>query len=109
MARQMAMPGSQIVRPAVAELKPKAKLGLDQLRACMDESGREAPDSPANIPVGARGVTLDEWRERLRKTEVINVEGNPRQQFKRILEDLQSAKVIDVWEGFVWLAWRGVT
>jgi len=104
MARLMATLGSQIARPAVAKLKPKAKLGLDQLRACIDESGREAPDSPANIPVGARAVTLEEWRERLRKTEVINVEGNPRQQFKRILEDLQSAKVIGVWEGFVWLA-----
>ena len=103
MARIMATPAGQIVRPAVAKLKPKAKLGLDQLRACIAEAGREAPVS-TNIPAGARGVTLDEWRDRLGKTAVINVNGNPRQEFKRIHEDLQSAKLIGVWEGFVWLA-----
>ena len=32
MARIMAKPTNQIVRPAVAKLKPKAKLGLDQLQ-----------------------------------------------------------------------------
>ena len=103
MARIMATPANQIVRPAVAKLKPKAKLGLDQLRACIAEAGREAPVS-TNIPAGARGVTLDEWRDRLGKAGVINVEGNPRQEFKRIREDLQSAKLIGVWEDFVWLA-----
>jgi hypothetical protein len=104
MARLMAMPASQIVRPAVAKLKQKAKLGLDQLRACITEVGREAPVSPNNIPARARGVTLDEWRDRLGKAGVINIKGNPRQEFKRIREDLQSAKLIGVWEGFVWLA-----
>jgi hypothetical protein len=54
--------------------------------------------------LGARGVTLDEWRDRLGKTAVINVKGNPRQEFKRIREDLQNAKLIGVWEDFVWLA-----
>jgi hypothetical protein len=102
MARLMATPINQIVRPAVAKLKPKAKLGLDQLRECIAESPREAPVS-THIPAGARGVTLDEWRDRLGKAEVINVKGNPRQEFKRIREDLQSAKVIGVWDGFVWL------
>ena len=87
----------------MAKLKSKAKLGLDQLRACIAEAGREAPVS-TNIPAGARGVTLDEWRDRLGKTGVINVKGNPRQEFKRILEDLQDAKLIGVWEDFVWLA-----
>ena len=103
MARLMATPAGQFVRPAAAKLKPKAKLGLDQLRACIAEVGREAPVS-TNIPAGTRGVTLDEWRDRLGKAEIINVKGNPRQEFKRIREDLQNAKLIGVWEGFVWLA-----
>jgi hypothetical protein len=102
MARIMATPSGQIVRPAVARLKPKARLGLDRLRACIAEEGREAPVS-TNIPAGARGVTLDKWRDRLGKAGVINVDGNPRQQFIRIREDLQSAKLIEVWEEFVWL------
>jgi hypothetical protein len=106
LARILAKPAGQIVRPEVAKLKPKAKLGLDQLRACIAEAGREAPVS-TNIPAGA--VTLDEWRDRLGKAAVINVKGNPREEFKRIREDLQSAKLIDVWEDFVWLAQWGVT
>ena len=57
-----------------------------------------------NIPPGTRCVTPDEWRDRLGKTAVINVNGNPRQEFKRIREDLQNAKLIGVWDGFVWLA-----
>ena len=52
---------------------------------------------------GPRGVTLDEWRDRLGKAAVINVKGNPRQEFKRIREDLQNAKLIGVWDEFVWL------
>jgi hypothetical protein len=103
MARLMATPAGQIVRPAVAKLNQKARLGLEQLRACIAEVGREAPVSPNNIPAGARGATLDAWRERLGKAGVINVNGNPRQEFKRIREELQSAKLIGVWEEFVWL------
>jgi AAA domain len=103
MARILAKPTSQIVTPGVAKLKPKAKLGLDQLHACIAEVGRDAPVA-TDIPAEARGVTLDEWRNRLGKAEVINVKGNPRQEFKRIRLDLQNAKLIGVWEGFVWIA-----
>jgi AAA domain len=102
MARQLAKPVGQIVSPAMAKLSAKTKLGLDHLSACINEAGREAPVS-TNIPAGARGVTLDEWRDRLGKAAVINVKGNPRQEFKRIREDLQNAKLIGVWEDFVWL------
>jgi hypothetical protein len=103
MARVLATPASQITRPGVAKLKPKTKLGLDQLRACIAAAGREAPVS-TNIPAGVRGVTLDEWRDHLGKAGVINVKGNPREEFKRIREHLQSAKLIGVWEDFVWVA-----
>src|SRR5262249_3623655 len=80
MARLMATPAGQFVRPAAAKLKPKPKLGLDQLRACIAESGREAPVS-TDVPAGAKGVVLDEWRERLGKVWVINVKSNPPPQF----------------------------
>jgi hypothetical protein len=94
---------NQLGGAAAAKLKPKAKLGLEQLRACIAEIGHEAPVSP-NIPAEAKGVTLDEWRERLRKAGIINIDGNPRQQFIRIREDLQNGKLIGVWENFVWIA-----
>jgi AAA domain-containing protein len=100
--RLMVALSSQIVRPAVAKLKPKAKLALEQLHECIAEAGQEAPISN-NIPPGTTGVMVKEWRDRLGKAGVINVDGNPRQQFIRIREDLQSAKLIAVWEDFVWL------
>ena len=102
MARVLAKPTNQIVSPAMAKLSAKTRLGLDHLSACINEAGREAPVS-TNIPAGTRGVTLDEWRDRLSKAAIINDKGNPRQQFMRIREDLQNAKLIGVWEGFVWL------
>ena len=102
MARVLAKPTNQIVSPAMAKLSAKTRLGLDHLSACIKEAGREAPVS-TNIPVGARGVTLDEWKDRLGKAGVINVDGNPRQQFIRIHDDLQNKKLIGIWEGFVWL------
>ena len=102
MARVLAQPTNQIVSPAMAKLSAKTRLGLDHLSACIKEAGREAPVS-TNIPVGTRGVTLDEWGDRLSKAAIINDKGNPREEFKRIRLGLQKAKLIGVWDEFVWL------
>ena len=101
-ARVLAKPTNQIVSPAMAKLSEKTRLGLDHLRACINAAGREAPVS-TNIPAGTRGVTLDEWGDRLSKAAIINDKGNPREEFKRIRLGLQKAKLIGVWDEFVWL------
>jgi hypothetical protein len=46
--------------------------------------------------------TLTTWRKRLAAKGIINPEGNPHEQFKRIHMKLQNLKKIGVWEGFVW-------
>ena len=102
MARVLAKPTNQIVSPAMAKLSAKTRLGLDHLRACINEAGREAPVS-TNIPAGTRGVTLDEWGDRLSKAAIINDKGNPREEFKRIRLGLQKAELIGVWNEFAWL------
>jgi hypothetical protein len=104
MKRIMETPGNQIVRPGVAKLNSKARLGFDQLRACIAEAGREAPVSTTQIPAGTRVVTLDEWSEWLGKAGVINVKGSPREQFKRIREELEKGQLIKLWEDYVWVA-----
>jgi hypothetical protein len=49
-----------------------------------------------------KGVTLTEWRDRLEKVRVINPDGNPREQFKRIHVTLLNAGAIGIWEEFAW-------
>ncbi len=36
------------------------------------------------------------------KLAIINPKGNHREQFKRIRVTLQNAKIIGIWEDFVW-------
>jgi hypothetical protein len=75
--------------------------GLRYLHECIADVGRSPPASPY-VPPNVKGVTLAEWRDRLVKVRVINPEGNPREQFKRIHVTLLNAGVIGIWEEFVW-------
>jgi hypothetical protein len=75
MAKMLSTPSGQIVRPAVAKLKPKAKLGLEQLRACIAEAGREAPVSTAcrgrkeiAVIVRDKGQETSQFRSRKSQT-----------------------------------------
>jgi hypothetical protein len=93
---------------AGAGLKAKrAGLSLNQeaaLRALLDCITDGAATTPADphVPADVRGVTLDQWRDRLLKLAIINAKGNPREQFKRIRVTLHNAKIIGIWEDFVW-------
>jgi hypothetical protein len=86
-----------------AKLTGAARVGLEQLRNCMADNSVEMPVS-AHIPAGFRGVTLAYWRGYLEKAGVINTEGNPREQFRRIRVTLQERGFIGVWDDFVWLS-----
>lgn len=93
--------------PAYADRKtglkvsPVPRVAFDQLLECLADSGAAAPPSD-RIPAGVKTVTLSEWKERLSKVGIINAEGNPREQFRRIRVTLQTARAIGVWEDFVW-------
>jgi len=96
-----------VVPAACADRKPKLKLppipraARDQLLECLAEMGAAAPPSDV-IPTAVKTVTLGQWRERLLKVGIINAEGSPREQFKRIHVALQNARAIGVWEDLVW-------
>jgi hypothetical protein len=85
------------------KLSGAAAVGLQQLQNCMADVAKELPAS-TYIPVGAVGVTLFQWRAYLEKASVINTEGNPREQFRRIRMTLQDRGFIGVWDEFVWLS-----
>jgi hypothetical protein len=77
------------------------RAGLRCLHECIADVGR-SPQASSHVPPASKGVTLDEWRERLEKHGIINPKGNPRQQFLRIRVTLLNAAAIGIWEDFVW-------
>ncbi|HVC52760.1 MAG TPA: AAA family ATPase [Stellaceae bacterium] len=89
--------------PARAKLTGSAKLGLDQLHNAMAAGSEEIPRSE-HVPQGVTGVTLTVWRQYLEQAGIINREGNPREQFRRIRVTLQERGFIGVWGDFVWLS-----
>jgi hypothetical protein len=82
-------------------LRPIAKAALHALHECIADGSAPTPADP-HVPAGVTGVTLDQWRDRLLKLAIINANGNYREQFKRIRVTLQNAKMIGIWENFVW-------
>ena len=78
------------------------KAALHALFECIADEGQPSPDTSGHAPKGVTCVTLDQWRDRLLKLAIINAKGNYREQFKRIRVTLQNAKIIGVWEDFVW-------
>jgi AAA domain len=79
-----------------------AKLGLDQLTNCVIKYVTETPYSDA-VPKEAKGVNLDLWYKYLVSAGLVNEDGNPREQFKRIRVTLQESGYIGVWNDFVWI------
>jgi hypothetical protein len=83
-------------------LPPVPKAALHALNEAIADEGRTVDDASGRIPRGVTCVTLDAWRDRLTKLAIINAKGNPREQFRRIRVTLQNAKIIGIWEDFVW-------
>ena len=101
---------SCVVRPAeespqeptsTPKLSPVVRQALAQLHESLAEFGEKAPASEY-IPSTAKTVTLEQWRDRLHVTGIINKNGSYREQFKRIRVTLQNAKIIGVYNDLVW-------
>ena len=82
-------------------LKGTAKAGYENLIDCVARQGDLAPPSD-NIPAGARGVTKAVWRQHLEKSGLVNPDGNPREQLRRLVVTLKSQGAVGLWEDFVW-------
>jgi hypothetical protein len=77
-------------KKAQRKLSDTAKLGLQQLNNCASKYVTPLPASEY-VPVGAKGVKLEVWREYLFKAGLINKDGGYREQFKRMNALLQAA------------------
>jgi hypothetical protein len=84
------------------KLTGAAAVGLAQLRNCVAKYVTPTPPFD-EIPKNAKGVSLDLWRRYLAQTGVINEDGSPREQFRRIRVTLQELGYIGVWGDFVWI------
>jgi hypothetical protein len=80
---------------------PAAKLALELLNACIVDHGVPAPASE-HIPAWVKGVTKAEWRRHLERGGVVNAEGNPREQQRRLIVTLKNAGLIGAWDDFIW-------
>jgi hypothetical protein len=83
------------------KLAPAARAGLTALFECAADLG-QVPPASEHIPKGVTCVTLDQWRDYLQKRGVINPEGSPREQFRRIRVTLSNAGAIGIWDTFAW-------
>jgi hypothetical protein len=89
-------------KPKKPNLPPVPKAALHALNEAIADEGRTVDDASGRIPRGVTCVTLDAWRDRLTKLAIINAKGNPREQFRRIRVTLQNARIIGIWDDFVW-------
>jgi hypothetical protein len=96
-----ARPSRSAGKSKKANLRPVPTAALHALYECIADKPAAIPTDP-HVPAGVTGVTLDDWRDRLLKQAIVNAKGNPREQFRRIRVTLQNAKIIGIWEDFVW-------
>jgi hypothetical protein len=76
---------------------------LSELADLILECGCSPPACP-HIPPSRKVVTTDQWKDRLARRQLINPDGNPRQQLKRIQITLQKCGAIGIWDQHVWIA-----
>ncbi len=85
-----------------SKLSDIQQAALNELWNCLADGETAPRPNDVHVPVGVTGLTLATWRNRLAARGVINPEGNPYQQFKRIYVKLASLKKIGIWKEFVW-------
>ncbi|MBO6905800.1 MAG: AAA family ATPase, partial [Parvibaculum sp.] len=87
--------------PSKRKLPETASAGLECLRRAIAEQGQPAPASN-HIPAGVSTVTKTMFRTHLELGGIINAEGNPREQMRRIIVTLKERGFIGVWGENVW-------
>lgn len=79
-----------------------AKQALAVLKDTLVSSPIANPGSN-HVPKGVtNGVSKTLWRHMCEKAGIINPDGNPREQLRRIIVTLKDAGAIGVWDDFVW-------
>lgn len=82
------------------KLSPRERDALNKLHDLIADHGQTV--ASANIPPAARCVTLEAWRDALRKADLIDDGATGRQQWRRLKDSLRSAGLIAAWDDFIW-------
>jgi hypothetical protein len=85
-----------------AKLSAIQQAALNELWNCIADGETASRPNDVHVPVSVKGLTLTTWRKRLAARRIINPEGNPHEQFKRIHVRLANLGKIGIWGDFVW-------
>jgi hypothetical protein len=96
--------GSPTKRAVTRKLSDRQRLALAALNECAISDGKPAP---ANLELPGRTVVvqLSAWREELYRKGVLDRDAkNPREEFKRVRQQLQTRSLIGMHDELVWKA-----
>jgi len=86
------------------KLSDRQRLALDALTECALNCGKPPPAS-FELPNGLRPVPVSSWREEMLSRGVLDHDApNPREDFRRVRNSLQTRKLIGVRDELVWRA-----
>lgn len=89
-------------KPKAPVLTPKQKLALEALTEALLASGEPVPSS-FGLPSGLKAVAVEAWRQEMMRRGVIASDaGNPREEFRRLRDQLASKHLIGQQDGLVW-------
>jgi hypothetical protein len=88
--------------PGEGKLSDIQRAALNELFNCMADGETAPRPNDVHVPAGVTGLTFATWRKRLAARRIINPEGNPHEQFKRIHVRLANLGKIGIREDFVW-------
>jgi hypothetical protein len=95
---------SAATRSVTRKLSDRQRLALDALDECAVGSGAPAPPS-LELPARTVVVQLNAWREELYRKAVLDRDAkSPREEFKRVRQQLQARGLISVNDELVWKA-----
>jgi AAA domain len=91
-------------RTATRKLSPRQQLALAALDECAAAGGKPAPTN-LELPARTIVVPLTAWREELYIRGVLDRDAkNPREEFKRVRQQLQARGLIGIQEDLAWKA-----
>jgi hypothetical protein len=83
-------------------LSDRQKLALDALSNCAADRGKQLPAS-FGIPTGTSAISVDDWRDELISTGIIErASANPREAFRQLRTSLKARKLVAERDELVW-------
>jgi hypothetical protein len=96
------LPAEGSTKPPTRKLSDRQRLALDALDEVVATVGQNAPES-FQLPPRTIVVAQAEWREELYRRAVLEREAkNPREEFKRVRQQLNARRLIGVRDDLVW-------